>query len=228
MTTFTPDKVVCGACGCVFNHFALASTNSFGSPDLDTRPPGMQRSTMHAWIQRCPSCSYCSRDASRLEESCRPVLDSDGYRSQLADARYPDLASSFICSGMLEGAAARDTEAAWAYLHAAWVLDDARSDELARQWRSKAADVILGVMAAGHSFVEQPGASEAILVDCLRRSGRGDEALSLIERASNGGFDDVITQILAFQRGLIQSGDTAAHLIKEALEPEPNDKETTL
>lgn len=218
MTTFAEESVVCGACGRVFTHHALASTNSFGSPDLDTRPPEMQRSTMHAWIQRCPSCGYCSRDASEFQDSLRAVLDSSEYRSQLADTRYPELASSFICSGMLADASERPDDAGWAYLHAAWVLDDARKDDLARLWRGKAADSFLAVVAEGHAFAAQPGASEAILIDCLRRAGRGGEALPLIERALSQNYEDIIHKILVLQRALIQRGDTAAHLVKEALE----------
>jgi hypothetical protein len=218
MTTFAEESVVCGACGRVFTHHALASTTSFGSPDLDTRPSEMQRSTMHAWIQRCPSCGYCSRDASKVDDKVRAVLDSSEYRSQLADTRYPELASSFVCSGMLADASAHPDRAGWAYLHAAWVLDDARSDELARLWRGKAADRFLAVVAAGHSFAKQPGVSEAILTDCLRRAGRGGDALPLIERALSQSYEDIIHKILALQRVLIQRGDTARHLIQEALE----------
>jgi hypothetical protein len=145
-------------------------------------------------------------------------LDSSGYRSQLADTRYPELASSFVCSGMLADASAHPDEAGWAYLHAAWVLDDAQKDDLARLWRGKAADRFLAVVAAGRAFAEQPGASEAILTDCLRRAGRGGEALPLIERALSQSYEDFIHKILALQRALIERGDTARHLIEEALE----------
>jgi hypothetical protein len=89
MTTFASQSVACGNCGHVFNHPTLASTYTFGSPDLDTRPPELQRSTMHAWIQRCPSCGYCSRDVAEFDHRLRPVLESAEYRSQLADLRYP-------------------------------------------------------------------------------------------------------------------------------------------
>lgn len=127
MTTFASQSVACGKCGHVFNHPTLASTYTFGSPDLDTRPPELQRSTMHAWIQRCPFCGYCSRDVAEFDHRLRPVLESTEYRSQLTDAVYPELTSIFICAGMLAEAAGRQADAGWAYLHAAWTLDDAKS-----------------------------------------------------------------------------------------------------
>ncbi len=218
MTTLANQKVTCGACGHVFSHPVLSSTNAFGSPDLDTRPPEMQRSTMQTWIQRCPSCGYSARDTSQIDDRVRPVMDGTAYRSQLTDTKYPELASTFICSALLAEAVGRRGDAGWAYLHAAWILDDAGKDELARLWRGRAADTFLALLAGGQSFAEQPGASEAIVTDCLRRAGRGDEALPLIERSLSQSYEDIIHYILALQRELIQRGDTSQHLIKEALE----------
>jgi hypothetical protein len=182
MTTFADQSVACGNCDHVFSHHALGSTYAFGSPDLDTRPPELQRSTMHAWMQRCPSCGYCSRDVAEFDTRFRPVIDSAAYRSQLADARYPKLTSTFICAGMLAEAGEQQADAGWAYLHAAWTLDDANKAELARVWRGRAADKFLALLSDGQLFAEQPGASEAIVTDCLRRAGRGTEALPIIER----------------------------------------------
>lgn len=218
MTTFANTSVVCGACGHVFTHRALASTNAFGSPDLDTRPPEMKRSTMHAWIQRCPSCGYCSQDAAKFDDRFRPLMDGSAYRSQLADTRYPELASTFICAAMLLESIGQLDDAGWSYLHAVWELDDANKDDLARLWRGKAADVFLALLAEGHSFNQQPGASEAIVTDCLRRAGRGTEALRVVEQALNQNYEDIIRKILTLQKVLIQRGDTGRHLIKEALE----------
>jgi hypothetical protein len=218
MTTFASQSVACGNCGHVFNLPTLASTYTFGSPDLDTRPPELQRSTMHAWIQRCPSCGYCSRDVAEFDHRLRPVLESAEYRSQLTNAVYPELTSTFICAGMFAEAAGRQADAGWAYLPAAWTLDDANKDELARVWRRRAADKFLAVLTDGQLFAEQPGASEAIVTDCLRRADRGTEALQVIERGLSESYDDVIHKILALERRLIHCGDAGRHLIKEAFE----------
>ena len=218
MTTFAQQSVACGNCGRVFTHHVLGSTYTSGSPDLDTRPPEMQRSTMHAWIQRCPYCGYCAGDVGEFDNRLRPIIESTEYRLQLADARYPELASKFICAGMLAEAGDEQADAGWAYLHAAWTLDDTNKDELARVWRGRAADKILAILNDGQLFAEQPGASESIVADCLRRAGRGADALQVIDRALSQGCGDVINKVLAFERVLIQRGDTDRHLIQEALE----------
>src|SRR6266487_3360228 len=218
MTTFAQHSVACGNCGHLFTHQTIASTYTFGSPDLDTRPPELQRSTMHAWIQRCPSCGYCSRDVAEFDPRFRPVMEGAEYGSQLADSRYPALASTFVCAGMLAAAGGRRADAGWAYLHAAWTLDDANKDELARVWRRRAADKFLAVLNDGQLFAEQLGASEAIVTDCLRRAGRGSEALQVVDRGLSQSYDDVIHKILALERKLIQRGDTGRHVFKEAFE----------
>ena len=41
MTTMFDKAVECSICGEKSNHTVIRSTNSFGSPDLDRRPPEM-------------------------------------------------------------------------------------------------------------------------------------------------------------------------------------------
>jgi hypothetical protein len=155
---------------------------------------------------------------AEFDHRLRPVVEGIEYRSQLTDPRYPELTSTFICAGMLAEAGGRQGDAGWAYLHAAWTLDDANKEELARVWRRRAADKFLAVLNDGQLFAEQPGASEAIVTDCLRRAGREPEAMPIIERGLSQSYEDVIHKILTLERVLIQLGDTRRHLIKEAFE----------
>lgn len=110
MTTFSTATVTCGACGSNFQHNVLASTNRFGSMDLDARPPEMERSTMIAWVQQCPTCGYCAKDVSQFSDQQREVLNSREYRQHLADRSLPALAGRFICSGLLLSASGQHVE----------------------------------------------------------------------------------------------------------------------
>ena len=58
MTIIKDIETECSVCGETTEQPVLMSTNSWGYPDLDLRPPEMQRSTMHVWIQECPHCGY--------------------------------------------------------------------------------------------------------------------------------------------------------------------------
>ena len=65
MTKIFQSTRTCFVCGAKSKHMDLASSNSYGSPDLDLRRPGMIRYTMGQWVQECPDCGYVARD---LEE----------------------------------------------------------------------------------------------------------------------------------------------------------------
>ncbi len=217
MTTYHPEAVVCGACGRAFTHEGLSSTNAFGSPDLDMRPPEMARSTLRSQVQCCPSCGFCAVHVNDFDERFREVMAGENYQQQLKASDYPELASAFICAGRLSESIGQHRQAGWAFLKAAWVLDDHRLDGLARRWRSCAADQFMGVLGNGEVLCEQAGASEAILVDCLRRGGRAAKALEVIRYAERGECDPIVRQILTYQRTLIENGDTACRRIEEAL-----------
>lgn len=215
MTSYSSGFVTCGACGHGHEYNRLVGTYVEGEPDLDLRPPEMHRSTMSSWIQRCPSCKYCARDVSKFDEGLRAVMKGDAYQAILNDGQLPKLASTFVCAGMLDEAAGRPGDAGWSYLHAAWVLDDHRNEELARHWRGWAADVFLALLAKGEAFAED-GASELVASDCLRRAGRGAEALPVIDGALGRDGDEKVRKALAFERKLIALGDLSPHGIWEA------------
>lgn len=216
MTNFMQDSVVCGACGHVFTASLILSTHTFGSPDLDTRPPEAQRSTMRAWVHRCPGCGYCSRSPSRFDESLRATLQSEAYRAVLTDTSIPELAGSFAAVSLLSDAAGQRRDAGWSLLHAAWACDDAELEVQAASLRGRAADRFLASLGDPGPSGEQPGSREAITVDCLRRSGRFAEALQLIEVGLAKDYGDIIHAVLRLQRVLVTAEDTAGHLLDEA------------
>jgi hypothetical protein len=187
--------VTCGNCGHVFTHMLA--------------------------MERCPCCGYCSYNVAEFDKRLRPVIESVAYRSQLADARYPEDASRFICTGMLAEVAGRHADAGWTYLWAAWVLDGDGKGELARAWHDKAADTFVALLSKGQLFGEQPGAFaghpgefEIVVTDCLRQAGRWAEALQVIERGLSQSYEDDIHKRLARQRALIQRRDAGPVPVK--------------
>lgn len=217
MTTFHPETIVCGCCGHAFRTCVLGSTNAFGYCDLDMRPPEMARSTLGAQVRHCSSCGYCAVDIRQFTPELRPVIESEAYQEQLKSADRPTVASFFICAGMLRETVGDHEMAGRLFLKAAWVCDDKGRDDLARQWRSRAADQLLTALPSCDASEEGAGNLEAIIVDCLRRAGRVDKALELIQYAEGGACAPSARKVLAFQRVLIARGDTACHNAAEAL-----------
>ena len=218
MTTIVHREARCGLCATQSEFLVLASTNRMGSPDLDTRPPEMERSTMRTWVQRCPNCGYCASDVAAPRPEAAAVVSTREYKRQLQDPSYPELANSFLCRALIESACGDYSAEAWAFIHAAWVCDDTEHLEQAIVCRQRAAEAIARAEEHGQQLTEQEGAGTAILVDLLRRSGRLDEARRAIAEHRGTIADEIILRVLDFQMWLIDQDDESCHTIAEAYE----------
>jgi len=210
MTTYEPQTVTCANCGQTSEHQVLASTNAFGSPDLDLRPPEMRRSTMRFWVQKCPHCGYIASDISELTGDVA-LVTSPAYTELLNNQRYPRLAAQFLAHAILLDHS-HPEQAVQSRLHAAWVCDDAEQLELARECRQRAAETL----AARKPFEDSDHgvAQGAVLVDMLRRSEQFDQALSechaLLSMAS---AKDFLRLVLEYQCRLISKRDNSVHTL---------------
>ncbi len=222
MTIVVEEKKLCGLCNSENKFRCIATTNAFGSKDLDTRPPEMQRSTMFTWVQRCSKCGYCASNVSKSRPGFEAVVNAEEYRKQLNDQAFPELANSFLCKAIIDRETNDYAGATWALIHAAWVCDDAHRPNEAAVCRHKAATMLVTAEDHGQQVGSRSGASTAILVDLLRRSGRTDDARRVIAERRAGITDDIITRVLDFQSNLIEKGDTSCYTISQALTTKKN------
>ena len=216
MTTIVHREARCGLCATQSEFLVLASTNRMGSPDLDTRPPEMERSTMRTWVQRCPNCGYCASDVAAPRPEAAAVVSTSEYERQLQDPSYPELANSFLCRALIESACGEYSAEAWAFIHAVWVCDDSDHLEQAIVCRQRAAEAIARAEEHGQLLTEQEGAGTAILVDLLRRSRQFDDARLALAAHRDKIEDDILLRVLDFQMGLIDQNDTSCHTVAEA------------
>ena len=217
MTILYEAKAECGICGSESEFTGIGSTNEFGSSDLDTRPPEMRRSTIFAWVQRCPQCGYCESDVTKSIPGSKLVMDSKEYKNQLSDPEYPELANSFLCQAIINREAKDYAAASWAQIHSAWSCDDADLPDKAVLCRQKAAEMIMLAEKYGQQVVDQEEEGTAILVDLLRRSGRLEQARQVIATRRAKITEDIRARVIAFQIGLIDRNDSSCHTIGEAL-----------
>ena len=94
MTTMNEVEVTCCVCSTKSIHLSVGSTNTLGYPDLDTRPPEMERSTIYYNIQRCPNCGYCSEDLSTSVGNLETLVKSKIYQEIVFNSSVPDAAAS--------------------------------------------------------------------------------------------------------------------------------------
>ena len=218
MTTLSTVRTRCALCNRENEHTGIGSTNSFGSADLDTRPPPMMRDTMFAWVQRCSECGYCCSRLSEARPGAEEIVKEDEYRNQLSNQAYPKLANSFLCEAIIARKSNDYAGSTWALIHAAWACDDADKSEEAANCRRQAADMLITAESHGQQVAENGEASAAMLVDFLRRSGQADEARKVITENRSDIEEEVIARILDFQADLIEKGDVSCHTIAEVLD----------
>jgi tetratricopeptide (TPR) repeat protein len=236
MTTLRNVEKKCAICGKVNSYTGMFSTNAFGSPDLDTRPPEMQRSTINLWIQTCPNCGYSAPDISQKIPKSEEIVYSDDYRKQLNSSEFPKLANSFLCYSLIIENLEEYSKAGWACLHASWVCDDAKYIDAAKICRKKSFTLFMKAKMNGQKFTEQLGAEEAIMVDVLRRAGEFEKALEIAEEGlkkldeNSSSFcksdntsdllknpEEIIKTILKFQIELINKKDVGCYTVEDAV-----------
>ncbi len=154
MTTIRQELVTCALCGEQTSVTQLSSTSSFGSPDLDLRPAELARSSIFAWVQRCASCGYCAPNIEEESSYKQEIVESAAYRALLADADFPELARSFLCSSMIFEEFEEEAFAARNAIEAAWVCDDENAHEAAVRCRLRAVERLRESEADGDALCD--------------------------------------------------------------------------
>lgn len=227
----------CALCGQSSEHLVLGSTNAFGSPDLDLRPPEMRRSTMEQWIEECPHCGYAfktieekvtgidtpQRLFEHVEETPASQLWrrlSDEYRSVSDRTSRPEhnLVRRFLTASKVAEIAGSADDAAHYALCAAWAADDYNDQATARICRDLAADFFRAIWLETDRPSESRTVNATRLTDVLRRAKHWDEAVALSDQLLGGELDETIRAVLAFQREASLKQDAACYTVADAIE----------
>lgn len=217
MTTELTEECRCAICGKVSLQGIIASTSAFGSPDLDFRPPPMERETIDHWVQECPHCGYCAPELDQSIAGAAAVIASEEYgmiRKRRGDL---PLFGRFLCASFLFEQAGCLVEAAATALYAAWAADDADdAEEEAVRARQRVLALIDELHARGEQYGDDPATEALLMVDVSRRSGAFDRARQLI--AELAGVEDPLFQALvAFQREKVEAGDMQRYTVEQAI-----------
>ncbi|MEE9320228.1 MAG: DUF2225 domain-containing protein [Granulosicoccus sp.] len=220
MTTLREQMVKCCVCGEFSDHIAIGSTNTFGSADLDTRPPEMLRSTIRYWVQRCPACGYCAADLSEGHDNVSELVISNTYQNIIKNDAMPKTAASFLALSYEKQQQQKFAESAWCAIRAAWMCDDANDNVSAVTCRENAVSMIATANALSQDIADQAGASEAITIDLMRRAGMRRQALELAEKTRVQEIDQTIQEVIDYEIRLINRNDVDGHTISEAFDTE--------
>ena len=210
MTTIVTETVKCGCCGKKSRQRGLGSTNQFGSPDLDLRPPPMARDTMDYWLQTCPKCGLVAEDLAAETAAVADLVRSDAYRRGGLDKAAPDLALTFLRRSMIV-ASHGDARAAFQnVLSAAWVADDEGAADLARLLR-RMATACLGEVP------DLDDEDRLQLAEVLRRAGEFAGAERILSDLAARTLPDPLPRLVAFERDRVAAGDDGRFTVADAL-----------
>ena len=212
MSTHMFVEQTCSVCGKTHRYTVISSTNAFGSPDLDLRPPEMQRSTMDLWVQECPDCGYVCRKVSDRTTVTREYLQTPEYRSCDGIDFDSVLAARFYKCHMID---LRDQNTIGAFnslLHAAWACDDNREKENAEKCRLLSLPLVTGLISDDR---ENKDTLRLVRADVMRRAGL---FAGLKEEYAPVRFgEELLNQILAFELYLAGKEDTACYRVEDAV-----------
>ena len=217
MTTLYPTKKTCSVCELISDQTGISSTNEFGSPDLDTRPPEMKRSTISHWVENCPHCGYCNSSIEDSIDGISEIVYSDTYKKLLVNNNYSQLVCSFLCQSFLYESLGEYTKAIWPLFNAAWVCDDNRNYLSAKKCRLKAFELLEIIWKSDEKLIKQIGSDYILATDLLRRSGEFEKAKSIIEIGFECQPDEFISKLLQAQKILIDNGSDLCYTIEDAL-----------
>jgi hypothetical protein len=211
MTDYSARTHRCYCCGKNSEHSVLVSSNSFGSPDLDQRPPEMFRSTIQSWLQECPDCGYVAPNIEKGDASACTFLDTSEFRAAaLEPALDPDVRRFLVRAAY--DAYVEDRRSAFQHtLAAAWVADDRKQTAEASELRLRAAKYLAGGNIRSIDL-------RLRLLDALRRASNWTAAEALIVELVAERLEYPFAEIIAFHRSKIAAGDPGRYTIEQALD----------
>lgn len=221
MTTLNHTQALCPLCGTRSEQVVIGSSSSFGSTDLDLRPPELVRSTLPFWIATCPGCGVVAGAGLELEpaaehrEALNALLTTTAYTDAGAD-HLPDLARDFLRHSLVLETLGNHGGGGWSTLHAAWACDDSEVHAGARECRLLAVARFEACAKRGERFAEDTPSERMVVADSLRRAGRHTDAVRACDAGLCADPSSDLDRLLRFVRELCQERDTSRHTVEEA------------
>jgi hypothetical protein len=213
MTLFLSHDLTCGRCGKGSAQTVLSRPIPHGVPDLDLRPAEPARSTQFAWLQYCPYCDYCAPDISQAPRNVA-ALGSAAYQAALDRPDFPEVARWFLAYAV-SCSPVSPIDAAYAFLHTAWVCDDHDRVREAAVARQLSASWFL--KCRPFPPTEEGFMNGAVLVDVLRRCGRFEEAARECEALLFlAALPAAVRARLLLEQRLIHAQDWRCHSVAES------------
>ncbi|EDM70667.1 hypothetical protein RAZWK3B_14758 [Roseobacter sp. AzwK-3b] len=210
MTTIGQVERTCALCGKTSEQMTLGSTNAMGAPDLDLRPPEMQRSTMYLWIEHCVHCGYTNNRIDLAVAGAEAVLPAQKKPEQALS-----LIDQFLTASGVAELTGDITQAANYALCAAWAADDKEETDTAVHCRRRALVCFNTAIDAPDADPDERLHMRVRMVDLLRRCRDWGTASQLAEEIITECADGVIGDVVRFQLKLCKQGDANCYTVAD-------------
>lgn len=224
MTTIINIDKECVICKHSYEDREMASA-FIVSRDLDGRSSIL--SYGGDYIKTCPACNYCSPDISRVNppglidvmtidkavEEIKKIIESDSYKEQLNSNDYSKSINICLCYGMISERLNYYSDAARAFIYAAWNCDSQSNRGGAVKFRKKALHFMDEAKKKSQIFARSEIDEYLIKVDLLRRAEEFEEALKVcnegLEKFSKTEEpgNELNLKVLNFQKELVTEND---------------------
>ena len=211
MTMMDKFDIKCSVCGKPSPQWILMSTNSFGYPDLDLRPPEMQRSTMNTWISECPHCGYVAADLEMESDVSKNFLESEEYLTCEGYDFKGKLSKLFYKSYLISKQNNNVYNCFFNLRNCAWDCDD-HDDENAVAIRKQALVYLDEIIQTDD---EEKNTFMVIKSDFLRRSGEFDQLINEYGDLTIG--EEILDKIIRFEIEKALEKDTKCYTIEDVV-----------
>ena len=210
MSTFRLVSKICPVCGTMSDHTVICSTNTFGSPDLDLRPPEMKRDTIAYWPEQCPQCGFVAYDIAKRTPVSREWLFEKRYITCEGHNFLSSLAVKFYKIYLIAKETGNNSDAFNALMSAAWACDDVNDYKNAKLCRM----LLLPYLDCETSNNPQCADTLSVIkADVLRRAELFDQ---VVAEYTNCTFrDEILTKICKFQVEKAKQGDTGCYRVSD-------------
>lgn len=220
MTTFRSEKVNCAVCGAENERCIMTSTTTFGGPDLDFRPPMVEREALWMNVTVCSECGFAAQDLSVSQENAAELVRGVDYQNILKPQGKAALRGAFGAAAYLAGQAGRFSEAGWLYVYAAWASDDQQADPDAIACRESAIEQFGQAQNIKQQFCGDAEAEMLLLIDLNRRSRHFFDAQRQCHDCLGGGISDGVRRLIEYEALLITKKDDQCHAMSECSQQE--------